>query len=170
MNTSQLTCVIQSDPRLSASVRGVYSADQIPKYIRRGGFIVNTDASSKPGKHWCAFYFDGFGRSEFFDSYGNPPQYYSYDFLSCLRRNSKVWIHNTRKLQSHYSNVCGQYCLYFLIHRVRGQPLGSILKTLEDANYTDQYVYDYISKTFPFCLTGVDCRFNQKCFSLNKTF
>ncbi|MEW8548441.1 MAG: hypothetical protein AB2693_33480, partial [Candidatus Thiodiazotropha sp.] len=156
MNTSQLMCVIHSDPRLFASVRGVYSADQVPKYIRRGGFIANTDVGNKPGKHWCAFYFDGFGRSEFFDSYGKPPQYYNNDFLSCLRRNSGVWIYNTKKLQSHYSNVCGQYCLYFLIHRVRGQSFGEIVKTLEESKCTDQYVYDYVTRIFPYCFTDLN--------------
>ena len=169
MDTSQLMCAIKSDPSLSVAVWGVYSADQIPKHIRQGGFIVNTDVSSKPGKHWCAFYFDGFGRSEFFDSYGNPPQYYSYGFLTCLRRNSSVWTHNKTKLQGHYSNVCGQYCLYYLIHRVRGQSLCDIVTTLEKTNYVDQYVFDYILKTFPYCFAEYNCYSNnQTCVSANK--
>ena len=68
MDTSQLKCVVKSDPIVRISTLGVYAADQIPRQIQYGGFITNTDASSKPGKHWCAFFFDGAGQSEFFDS------------------------------------------------------------------------------------------------------
>ena len=177
MNTSQLMCVINSDPQLFASVLGVYSADQMPKYIRRGRFIVNTDERYKPGTHWYAFYLYGFGRPALFDSYGKPPQHYNYDFLSCLRRNSSVWIYNTKKLQSNNSNVCGQYCLYFLIHRVRGQSLGDIVKfleetsctdQLEETSCTDQYVNDYISRIFPYCTSDLRFVSNQSCFALNK--
>lgn len=114
MNTSQLLCVLHSDPVMTLSVKGVYPADQLPKYIRRGGFIANTDISSKPGRHWCAFYFDEAGQSEFFDSYGKPPQYYNSKFLSCLLDNSVVQLYNSQTLQSNFSNICGQYSLYFL--------------------------------------------------------
>ena len=49
MDTSQLKCVVQSDPVVRTSTLGVYAADQIPRQIQYGGFITNTDASSKPG-------------------------------------------------------------------------------------------------------------------------
>ncbi|MEW8543556.1 MAG: hypothetical protein AB2693_08460, partial [Candidatus Thiodiazotropha sp.] len=71
---------MRADPILCASTLGVYAADEIPKYVRHRGFIANTDASSKPGKLWCAFYFDDRGQSEFFDSYGKPPDYYNNTF------------------------------------------------------------------------------------------
>ena len=37
------------------------------------GFIANTDIHSRVGQHWCAFYGDGDGHVEFFDSYGRSP-------------------------------------------------------------------------------------------------
>lgn len=132
MNTSQLLCVVHADPHLCTSVLGVYPADKVPKYIRRGGFIANTDVSSKPGRHWCAFYFDGSGQSEFFDSYGKAPDYYNNMFASCLRNNSVVQVYNGKQLQSNFSNVCGQYCVYFLSQRVRGHNFKDIVKQLQN--------------------------------------
>lgn len=169
MNTSQLLCVLHSDPLLCTSMLGVYAADQIPLSIRYGGFIANTDANFKPGRHWCAFYFNGSGQSEFFDSYGKPPLYYNNSFLSCLRKNSVVQTYNSETLQNNYSNVCGQYCLYFLMHRTRGQQLKDIVQTLKNTSHRDQYVYDYISRTFPYCVTNDNRRYNQSCLSQNKT-
>lgn len=168
MNTSQLLCVIGADPILCATTLGVYAADQAPEYIRHGGFIINTDASSKPGKHWCACYFNGSGQAEFFDSYGKPPSYYNNAFASCLQNNSVVQLYNTKKLQSNYSNVCGQFCLYYLIHRTRGQKFKDIVDTLQVTEHRDQYVYDYISRTFPYCIGNINSNYNQSCVCLNK--
>ena len=168
MNTSQLLCVVHSDPVLSKHVQGVYAADKIPKYIRRGGFIANTDKSSKPGKHWCAFFFDGNGQSEFFDSYGKPPAYYNNAFATCLSNNSIVQLYNSKTLQNNFSNVCGQYCLYFLIHRARGQNIKDIVETLYSRKHSDQYVYDYVLKSFPYCIPKLNERYNQSCLCLNK--
>ena len=86
----------------------VFAADQVPKYIRKGRFIANTDDSKHTGKDWCAFFFDGLGRSEFFGSYGNGLEYYSKHFFLCLRTNSSAQLHNTIKLQNNYS-TCSLY-------------------------------------------------------------
>ena len=168
MNTSQLMCVIHADPVLRASTLGVYAADQIPQTIRRGGFIANTDAISKPGRHWCAFFFDGNGRSEFFDSYGKSPEYYHNAFAACLEKNSSIQSYNCTKLQGNYSNVCGQYFLYFLINRSRGRRLNDIVATLENIQQRDQFVYNYISRRFPYCLLKITTNYNQTCFRQNK--
>ena len=172
MNTSQLLCIIQSDPILSTSIKGVFAADQVPKYIRKGGFIANTDDSNHTGKHWCAFFFDGLGRSEFYDSYGNGPEYYSKHFSLCLRTNSSAQRHNTIKLQNNYSNVCGQYSLFYLIHRIRGQSMKDITETLINTRHADQFVYDYIATTFPYCICndGLSYHYNQYCSSINKSY
>lgn len=151
MDTSQLMCALHCDPVLRISTKGVFAADQLPKRIKHGGFIANTDASSKPGRHWCAFYFDGSGQSEFFDSFGMPPDYYNDTFLTCLRNNSIVQEYNSKTPQGIHSNLCGQFCLYVLIHRVRGQQFREIIDTLLSLKQRDQYVYDYILRVFPYC-------------------
>ena len=115
------------------------------------------------------FYFDGGGRAEFFDSYGKSPEYYNEQFVTCLQRNSVVQSYNSEKLQNDSSNVCGQYCLFYLIHRLRNRSMYSILKLFENIDFNDQYVYDYISMTFPYC-NEINTFSNQTCVSLNKSF
>ena len=38
--------------------------------------IVNTDPSTKSGKHWILLYFDAQGHAEIFDSMGNDVAFY----------------------------------------------------------------------------------------------
>ena len=71
MNTSQLSCCVHCDPVLAKFVMGIFPADRLPKNIIPGGFIANTDNSNKPGRHWCAFYFDSSGRAEFLIAMAN---------------------------------------------------------------------------------------------------
>ena len=86
MDTSQLECCINCDPLLRQHVLGVFAADQLSQVVVSTypcGFIVNTDVQSQRGKHWCAFYVNESGETEFFDSYGYPPKEYSHFFLHC---------------------------------------------------------------------------------------
>lgn len=50
------------------------------------------------------------------------------------------------------TNVCGQYCIYFVMQRCRGVSMYDTLSVLS-SNYAinDLYVYNYTVKTFPFC-------------------
>ncbi len=148
MNASQLLCCINCDPVLYERVNGVYPADHLPRSVKSGGLIANTDSSDKPGEHWCAFYFVGDGRAEFFDSYGRSPSFYDSRFTECLRDNSRTWSYNTELLQNEISDVCGQFCLYFLIHRLRGRSMVDIVRQFDKLDFNDQYVYDTFSKYF----------------------
>ena len=99
--------------------------------------MANTDPSSKPGTHWVvAFYFPSKERGEFFDSYGHPPNYYNDSFKNFLDTHSHEWSFNNRKLQSGWSDVCGQYCIFYLSHRARGQSMKKIVQLF--GNNTEQ--------------------------------
>ncbi|KAF0147119.1 MAG: hypothetical protein FD143_3104 [Ignavibacteria bacterium] len=78
--------------------------------------VVNIDPSCKPGKHWVALYREkdapGQKQIEFFDSYGYPPTAYNFESFICMSI-----ISNTQCLQSYATNVCGQYCILFLLLR-----------------------------------------------------
>lgn len=78
--------------------------------------IVNTDPSTKPGKHWVAFYLGPHGKLEFFDSYGRPPTHFNFPLASNLLDSSR-FEYNTLALQADTTSVCGQYCLVFLFLR-----------------------------------------------------
>ena len=75
MNTSQLMCIISFDYVLREHVLDVLAADQLPRIIRffPCRFIVNTDISSRPGRHWVAFFIRDDNVVEFFDSNGQQP-------------------------------------------------------------------------------------------------
>ncbi|GIX84985.1 uncharacterized protein CDAR_374191 [Caerostris darwini] len=71
---------------------GLYASDKIP-FIKekKYAFVVNSDESSEPGSHWLAFYCEN-GCIEFFDSFGNPPDFYDPQFHEItLRYPSICW-------------------------------------------------------------------------------
>ncbi len=168
MRTSDLLCHINCDGVLRGNVKGVYPANRIPQILKIGVIIVNTDSDDQPGTHWCAIYFRGDGRAEFFDSYGNPPGFYNNYFVQCLLRNSKSYVYNAERLQTNGSNVCGQYCLFYLMLRLRGKTMRDIVTQFRDYPNNDYYVYDFIAKTFPCCVSYYPCTVNQSC--KNKTW
>jgi hypothetical protein len=91
---------------------------------------MNTDPSNKPGTHWVAVYCD-----EYFDSYGRPS-----------KRNKK---YNPVRIQGTLSSACGQYCVYYLCHRIRGRSMNDIVKDFSyDYALNDMCVTEYINRNF----------------------
>ena len=149
MNTAQITHVLHQDPVTRKEFCGVLPSDRLPQRVDRSpcGFIINTDPSTKPGTHWVAFYFPSEQKAEFFDSYGQPPEHYKHiakDFL-----NKHVWTFNTRKLQSAWSGVCGQYCIFYLCHRARGYSMKKIVHLFgSDTMLNDMNVDRFVKTRF----------------------
>ena len=149
MNTGQIRTLINKDPVARHKFGGVFAENRLQRDVEvyPCGFIANTDPDSKPGKHWVAFYFSTPQHGEIFDSYGRPPQIYSRNFLNFLNKNSQKWIHNPRTLQSPYTAVCGEYSIFYLMHRARGVSLNSIVKLFGPDTYrNDERVYQFMSK------------------------
>lgn len=144
MNTRQLQCVIKCDVVMRRIVEGVFARDELPTWKKHypHGLIVNTDPKDRHGRHWLAFYCESKDTVEFFDSYGHSPEYF--DFTAD--------VYNNKRLQSSTSNVCGQYCLYYLLNRCRGVSMRTIVNRFGD-NYreNDTFVYDFMSRSFPYC-------------------
>ena len=72
LNTFQLTAALQKNPITKKCFDGVYPRD-ILNSIKKTPWmiIVNTDPSTKSGKHWILLYFDARGCVKIFDSLGN---------------------------------------------------------------------------------------------------
>ena len=118
MHTQELWQVSLHDPILASVLRGVFPSDKLPvvnKYP--SALIANTDHHDQPGTHWAAMYFVTHDESEFFDSYGFPPETYNMD--EYLLRESTYRYFNDKPLQGLTSDVCGDYCLFYLLHRAR---------------------------------------------------
>lgn len=167
MNTEQLQCAIQCDTYMKSCVIGVFSVDHIPSHIAPGmGVIVNTDPANLPGRHWIAFYLNQQNELECFDSFGNSPAVYSMYLRQFMNRFSKTII-NRRHLQSGNTNVCGQYCLLYLICRCRGRSVYYFNHLFENqTNINDEFVFNVIDKNFQCCL--YDCNHGQCSVSKNK--
>ena len=82
--------------------------------------VVNTDTSNKPGHHWIAIYITKY-KIEIFDSLGfNPNNWLIYpthiiQFVQKYLYGRYLTI--SKPIQSPYSNLCGLYCIYFILHR-----------------------------------------------------
>ncbi|GIY93390.1 uncharacterized protein F54H12.2 [Caerostris extrusa] len=102
---NRVLCKVYSVPQGSMSfVQDNIFVGQMPKRIIVG--CVDNDAfhdeSSEPGSHWLAFYCEN-GCIEFFDSFGNPPDFYDPRFHEItLRYPSVCW--NSTPLQNLTSN------------------------------------------------------------------
>ena len=83
----------------------VLTADRLPTQIRKRprGFILNVDTSKGPGTHWIAVYLTSDGKGEFFDSYGQRPEFYSANFETFLQDHSTTFTWNEKTLQTQWS-------------------------------------------------------------------
>ena len=149
MNTSQITHALEHDPVTRKQFCGVFPSDKLPRSLDRYpcGLIANTDPSNKSGTHWVAFYFPSEKKGEFFDSYGHAPEQYRKSFGNFLKTHA--WNFNKRKLQSAWSDVCGQYCIFFLSHRARGFSTSQIVHLFNnDTVSNDVQVSAFVRRHF----------------------
>ena len=112
MNIIQIELLLRRDPYCRKIFKSVYARDQIKRVSFASGYVINSDSSTRPGKHRIAVIFDrrGNGLHSYLDSYG-------------LR--SRNWK-NRKTLQELYSAMFVQYCIYFVLFRCRGVSLRAI--------------------------------------------
>jgi hypothetical protein len=148
---------------------GVYAADKLPrKFKKPAAFIANTDNHDQAGTHWVAFFIPRHGKPEYFDSYG------MYTFieghLNFKSKVSKSWLHNKMCMQSLTSNVCGQYCLFFLIARMRDHSMKTFQSVFsKNSIQNDKLVRTCIKNKFKnYCMTKCNAH-GQKCCPKSST-
>ena len=119
---------------------------------------MNTVPHDQPAAHWVCLYVTS-PVVEYFDSYGLPPLHR--DIQDFIRRHGEG-IHNPHVYQDLNTDVCGQYCVYYLHQRHKGG------KTVRDwilpwkgtSLQRDRYVQDWFKETFrkPRTHKGQICR------------
>ena len=154
MNTHQIEEILST--LMPNNFIGVFAQDKIPNIDASFhfplSFVSNTHPSTKPGEHWVAFYYTSPDTLEFFDSYGLHPSIYGF-----IQSPSSI---NHTTLQSLDSNVCGQYCIYFLYHRSRGKTMSQIIGTfIKDQAWNDNSVARFVAKHFQ----SRRCRCSANC-------
>lgn len=150
MNTQQLRRILSQDCCTKGCFLDVFPSDHLPTEIHKfpACFVVNVDSSAEPGSHWLAFYLPSSCHIEFFDSYGNPPTYYTGPILNFTLKFPNV-SYNPMMLQSNVTAVCGQYCVYYLYSRCRGRTLRDLLPTFVTQNIcNDTRVFLFVWKYF----------------------
>jgi len=120
-----------------------------------------------PGSHWVAFFVDHSNRAEYFDAYGEEPKLRS--FRSFLEKAAS-WRHNQVKIQGGVSTACGQFCLFYLLHRARGVSMARITAvfSLTDFEWNDEEATEVLNNHFGVKLDSFDQDFvvEQICHSL----
>ena len=122
LNTFQLTAALEKNPITKKCFDGVYPRD-ILKSIKKTPqmIIVNTDPSTKSGKHWILLYFDAQGHAEIFDSLGNDVASYHSSIKKFIQRHYTHYMHAVHdRIQPKGTTLCGHYCLYYAYLDVRG--------------------------------------------------
>ena len=147
MDAHELRAIISRDIRLNRQFLDVFAADELPYQIPVGGLaIVNCCERTEPGKHWIAICQETSNRLEFFDSYGFEPAMYNLENKLPI---SNAVVYNSKTLQSIYSDVCGQYCLYYCYFKARGYALSDIVSVFSnDYKSNDYYVRSIIFNMF----------------------
>ena len=150
MNETQLRRILRCENEHCGNryMVGVYAADRLPRsYNKPAAFIANTDNHDGAGVHWVAFYIPAKGRAEYFDSYGLDTFIEGHLEFQSLSR--KTWLVNKKLLQGLQSKVCGQYCLAYLISRMRGYSMKSFQSLFtSDVTKNDRLVRTIIKKHY----------------------
>ena len=145
MDTLQIARLLAMDPNTASVFGGVVAKDGLPKKIDALpiAFVCNTDDGDEPGEHWIALYLSSDGLGEYFCSYGLPPRHAT--FRAFLNKHCSEWTHNSKRLQSPLSNVCGQYCVAYIMLRCKGSPMRTFVNAFHtDLVANDCRVFDWI--------------------------
>ena len=83
----------------------------------------------------------------YFDSYGLPPAILGLE--AYMDRFLLDWIYNHKTIQSIFSNVCGHYCVYFILFCCHDISLHAILSVFTlNLTENDRRVSDFIRELY----------------------
>ncbi len=99
-------------------------------------FIANVDQSSEKGSHWVSFVIPKVGYLEYFCPLGIS--FYHWPLFVNYIRNIMCFdtiLMNKRRIQSSGSNLCGIFCIEYLIKRDKGNSFALIINSYSISNY-----------------------------------
>lgn len=138
MDGDQIRMIISKDRCLREHFRGIFARDQVPRCLLPGFYFWNNGLYSSSGEHWLATYVTNDYTVEFFDSFGNSPQFYGWNIIGDV-------MYNKKSLQAPDSDICGMYCIFFMHFRSRGYSLQTILDNFsENSIQNDEYIQEFM--------------------------
>lgn len=119
MQASDLLNIIAKFPSISDNFVGIFSINNVPKRVANNHFlIVNTEESSKPGKHWFCFIKRETKKYELFDSLGIDQTKLNVIEEFKIFPPKSIVKFNENEVQDSQSITCGLFVLYFLVNRM----------------------------------------------------
>ena len=117
MNTNEIDTILYADCYTRPFYGGTWALDKIPESKNKTAcYVINTAPSWHPGTHWIAIFATP-SKKEYFCSYGSSPQP---ELLPLLGSH---YTSNTEIIQDLRSDLCGQYCILYLLSKCRGYSL-----------------------------------------------
>ena len=156
LTTSQLNQLAYHHPTLAPMYGGTVPCDGLPDHPPRErdeGYIVNTDPSGEPGRHWLGLWVSG-NACELFDSFALDLDTYetTEPLKMWLRHQFKYVTQNGQSVQSLHNQSCGGHALMFLVAKSQGQSMSEFQKQWSCHDYVandhrvGQWVKDLIMK------------------------
>lgn len=136
MNTLELEHYLKSNPLTRKLFHNVLPCDFLTQKIKSDRSVViicNCATSNNIGTHWIAIFIDKFNL-EFFDTSGQSFKTNKYFQKFAQRNKRSKMIYNTVSIQSEISDLCGEYCLLFALHKAHKKSLKSFMNIFRYAD------------------------------------
>lgn len=139
MNSIEVASLLRENKFTKQYFKGVYPGNLLPKQLNKTAkkkiLVVNTEANSNPG-HWYIILLGRRNRTiELFDSLGGVVLQTNKFCQNFIQKHQPTrLITNNTQLQSNSSDVCGEFCLLFALHRSKGKSFQSFMKLFNPAN------------------------------------
>ena len=111
---------------------GVYSRNNLPKFIDPKFYIVNLDDANGPGTHWVCIYNCNHDVCYYFDSFGVDPCHEVLKFMKQTKKNVVVSNYQIQKLGT---IMCGYFCIYVCNELINSTPFHDILLKFDPNHY-----------------------------------
>lgn len=141
MNTEEIDNILRNHP----CYKGTFSLNNHPTIQNYPScFVVNTQTSNLSGQHWFAIWVSNNRNGEVFDSYGVIPPTRTQLWMNT---HCNIWTFNKTLYQNLFSDLCGAYCIYFIVNRLYKNSMKDVLKPLDNAKNPDEVVKNFL-KTY----------------------
>ena len=143
---------LQIDKKITApGFLGAFPYNEIPQKPKSDTFslVINTESSKESGDHWLVLLYKK-PYFYFMDSYGRTlhEQSFPSQFTSTIKNyiGNARYKFNKNLLQRLTSNVCGDYCIYFIMEMSK-KSFEKVLSVFGDnLSKNDKYVELYVKK------------------------
>lgn len=131
VDARQLKRIMLCDASLARYPLDIVALDELLSLVpaSRSFVVINTDPSTKEGRHWIMVSLKGAadvrGRNIYFDSLGKKPEDYNKTLPNFL---GEVYETIDGPIQEQSSDLCGIYILFVMLCLARGYKLDRIFK------------------------------------------